>query len=221
MEYNANMAKRKKKSRATRPLRRASRNRSKLSVAGKTRKVISRFPIFLIILGLALIGAWGLHRFLYNRSLRLSDRLLASYSQESNQKAVPIHITISPPAGEGRNTIQLQIVEAGKVEGAWTVSPSAANHVHGSAIPGEAGNTIIYGHNLNTVFGYLVDSRPGDSVRIYTNDGKLHQYKISEIHIVDPSQTALLSPATTEVLTLYTCTGLLDSLRFVARALPI
>jgi sortase A len=171
-------------------------------------------PLFLIAIGLILLSLWGLHRFLYNRSLRLSDRLLASYSRESIQSAVPIYITVA-------DSISLRVVEAGKVEGAWTVSPTAANHVRGSALPGQAGNTIIFGHNLNTVFGYLVDARVGDPVDIRTYDGKLHRYKISEIQIVDPSQTALLSPTTREVLTLYTCTGLLDSLRFVARAEPV
>jgi hypothetical protein len=180
-------------------------------MAKRKSRLTSRFPVFLIIMGIALLSLWGLHRYLYSRSLSLSDALLASYSQEPNRRAVPIHITVIPPAGEGRNTIRLQIVEAGKAEGAWTVSPTKANHVHGSAVPGEAGNIVIYGHN----------SRPGDMVNIYAGDGSLHTYKISDIHIVDPSETALLSPTKTEVLTLYTCTGLLDSLRFVARALPI
>ena len=180
-----------------------------------------QFPTILITIGLVLVSLWGIHRYLYNRSLSLSDALLASYAKEPSQMPEPIHITIGPLSNEPKAKINLQVVEAGKVEGALSVSPTFANHLHASAVPGEAGNTIIYGHNLNTVFGYLVDVHVGDPVAIYTNDGKLHQYKITEYETVDPSQTTLLAPTTTEVLTIYTCTGILDSLRFVARAEPV
>lgn len=180
----------------------------------KKTKLSSRLPFFLITVGLVLISLWGTHRYLYARSLSLSDALVASYKANRTEVAFPIHITIG-------DKISIRVEEATKVNGALPVSPTAANHLLTSALPGEAGNSIIYGHNLNTVFGYLVDAKVGDPVGIRTNDGKLHKYKITEINIVDPSQTALLSPTTTEVLTLYTCTGLLDSLRFVARAEPV
>ena len=181
----------------------------------KTSSWHTRFPIILIAFGIVLISIWGLHRYLYARSLSLSDALVASYKKKrSDLVAFPIHISVG-------DKIRIRVVEATKVNGALVVSPTSANHLLASALPGEAGNIIIYGHNVNAIFGYLVDARIGDPVGIYTNDGKLHKYKITDIHIVDPSQTALLAPTTTEVLTLYTCTGLLDSLRFVARAEPI
>jgi LPXTG-site transpeptidase (sortase) family protein len=177
-------------------------------------KFLFRGGNVLIITGIILMALWGVHRFFYNRSLSLSDAILASYAQTHSEVAYPIHITI----GEA---IRLPVVESGKVNGVWAVSQTSANHVQASALPGEAGNIIIYGHNLNTIFGYLVDQRVGTVVDIRTNDGKLHKYKISDIHIVDPSQTDLLAPTTTEILTLYTCTGFLDSQRFVARATPV
>lgn len=180
----------------------------------KRKQATSNFPTILIAIGVILIGLWGLHRFLYNRSLSLSDALVASYKATRSEKAFPTHIAIG-------NKISLPVTEETMVGGKLQISPTKASHLLASALPGEPGNVIIYGHNLNTVFGYLVDARVGDLVSIYTDDGKLHRYKISEIRIVDPSQTALLAPTTHEVLTLYTCTGLLDSLRFVARAEPI
>lgn len=89
-----------------------------------------------------------------------------------------------------------------------------------SALPGENGNIILYGHNLNTIFGYLMDTKIGAIVNIRMTDGSLHRYTVTETQVVAPSQTQLLAPTTHEVLTLYTCTGLLDSLRFVVRAIP-
>lgn len=128
---------------------------------------------------------------------------------------------IGAPAGLPNESISLHISEQAFTGGTLPVSVTDANHLVNSAVPGEAGNTIIYGHNLNVVFGYLVDARVGNPVNIYTDDGHLHKYTITEIQIVAPSQTALLAPTTREVLTLYTCTGLLDSLRFVVRAMPV
>ena len=104
--------------------------------------------------------------------------------------------------------------------GAWTVSATSANHVIQSALPGENGNIIIYGHNLNTIFGYLMNIQVGSIVNLRNSDGSLHIYTVTSTEYVNPNQTELLAPTTNEVLTLYTCTGLLDSLRFVVRAVP-
>ncbi len=171
------------------------------------------FPTILIVIGGMMLMLWGTHRFLYNRSLELSQSLISTYAQKPASAAVPLRITV----GE---RINVPIVEAGRVNGVWGISDTSANHVHQSAQPGQQGNIVIYGHNLNTIFGYLVDAKVGTLVKIYTTDGKAYQYKISDIHVVSPSQTDLLKPTEVETLTLYTCTGLLDSLRFVARAVP-
>lgn len=171
------------------------------------------FPNLLLYLGLVLLAVWGGHKFLYQRSLALSEALVASYRIQSQQSAMPVHISVG-------DKINIPIVEAGKIGAVWTVSPTSANHVFGSARPGDPGNIIMYGHNINTIFGYLVDIKSGDKVRIRMSNGDAFDYIISDTHVVSVNQTELLAPTTHEILTLYTCTGLLDSLRFVARALP-
>lgn len=52
--------------------------------AGRTHAT-SRFPIFLIAIGLVLVGLWGTHRYFYNRSLALSDAILASYARRHTE----------------------------------------------------------------------------------------------------------------------------------------
>lgn len=166
-------------------------------------------------LGLLLLSLWGVHRYFYARSMSLSDAVLAAYkAQRPASTAYPIHMTIA-------GITSVPIVEAGKQNGVWTVSGTSANHVIQSAVPGESGNIVIYGHNLNTIFGYLMNVKVGDVVDLRTTEGSLHRYKVTETRYVDPSQTQLLAPTKTEALTLYTCTGLLDSLRFVVRAVPM
>jgi len=183
----------------------------------KRRKKIrppSRFPLILITIGLALLTLWGVHRYFYTRSISLSDAILAAYkARRTATTSYPIHIEID-------NITNVPVVESGKEKGVWTISQTSANHFIQSAVPGENGNIIIYGHNLNSIFGYLMNIQTGAIVNIRQSDGSLHTYSVTDTQYVVPNQTALLAPTTHEVLTLYTCTGLLDSLRFVVRAVP-
>jgi LPXTG-site transpeptidase (sortase) family protein len=185
-------------------------------MAKRRKKILppSRLPIVLIAIGLSLLTLWGVHRYFYARSISLSDTILAAYkAQRPATASYPIHIEID-------GITNIPIVEAGRENGVWTVSPTSANHVIQSALPGENGNIILYGHNLNSIFGYLMAIKIGASINIRMTDGSLHRYTVTETQVVAPGQTQLLAPTTHEVLTLYTCTGLLDSLRFVVRAVP-
>ena len=183
----------------------------------RPKKVVKKpatwFPVFLIVMGILLISLWGLHKFTYNRAISLSEKLLSSYNKQKTETALPIHIGIG-------TRISLPVVEAGRENGVWAISQTSANHVRQSALPNEKGNIIIYGHNLNKIFGYLMDTKAGDIIRIRMTDGTLHKYKVESTQYVSPSQTALLAPTHEEILTVYTCAGLFDSLRFVVRAKP-
>lgn len=176
----------------------------------------SRFNIrreyFLIILGSLLLLSWSIHRYYYVRSLSLPDNLVTSGNTTK---------TISPIFIDIQGMPRLPIVEGGKINGVWTISHKAANHVQTSAVPGSAGNSIIYGHNTDAIFGKLITIPIGTVITITTSDGNHHRYKISETYEVDPWQTELLQNAVTEVLTIYTCSGWFDSKRYVVRAVPI
>ena len=173
-----------------------------------------RFPFILIAFGSLLLGIWGTHRFFYNQAISLSEKLLASYASEPSGTSLPIHITIN-------DVVSLPIVEAGRINGAWTVSETSANHVHESASPGNPGNIIIYAHNAPRLFGSLTEVKEGDAIAIRTTDSILHRYRVASTVWVTTGHTELLMPTATEVLTIYTCAGLLDSLRVVVRAVPV
>jgi LPXTG-site transpeptidase (sortase) family protein len=182
----------------------------------KLRKLtkISPIPTVLITIGLILIGLWGVHRYFYSRSMSLSDTLLTTYiGLRPITAAYPIHIKID-------GITDIPIVESGRQNGVWTISQTNANHVIQSALPGEGGNIIIYGHNVNTIFGYLMNIKVGTIVTIRMTSGRIHRYQVIQTQIVSPNQTELLAPTVHEILTLYTCTGFMDSLRFVVRAVP-
>jgi len=173
----------------------------------------SRFPILLIAFGVFLMSLWSVHRYFYNQVMTLSNTILAQYAKEPATQPLPIHITVG-------NIISLPVVEAGKVDDTWAISQTSANHVRESVVPGTRGNIIIYGHNAGNLFGPLDKVKIGDPIVIRTTDGASHRYLVASVTWVTPGHTELLTPTNTETLTLYTCGGLLDSLRIVVRAVP-
>jgi sortase A len=79
----------------------------------------------------------------------------------------------------------------------------AAGHVASTALPGGAGNVAIAGHR-DSVFRHLERIRLGDAIKVSTPEAT-RLYRVDAIRIVDPSDTAVLAPASTPRLTLITC----------------
>lgn len=156
---------------------------------------------------------WGIHKIMYARSISLTDTLLRSFSIHQGIHSVPVSIHIP-------GTLSLPIVESGKIHGVWIISNTSANHVQQSAVPGESGNIIIYAHNTYALFGPLQTVKIGDRIQIRTKDTVMHQYTVTLVHEVDVDNTFSLQPTQSEVLTLYTCSGFLDSKRLIVRAVP-
>jgi LPXTG-site transpeptidase (sortase) family protein len=116
--------------------------------------------------------------------------------------------------------INLAIQEATIENGIWETSNTHATHLDASLRPGEGGNIVIYGHNLKRIFGPLHVVKKGDKINIQTADNKLYEYTVQNIETVSPSAIEKVLPTDHEVLTIYTCTGLLDSQRLVITAFP-
>jgi LPXTG-site transpeptidase (sortase) family protein len=114
--------------------------------------------------------------------------------------------------------IKLPVKEAAITSGKWEINPQGASHLSTSASPKDGGNIVIYGHNKPSLFGRALGLKIGDSIKIITTDNKVHTYKVFETKIVSPNEISVLLPTSFEILTFYTCTGLLDTKRFIVRA---
>lgn len=86
----------------------------------------------------------------------------------------------------------------------------------GTALPGNLGNTVIFGHsvlpqffnptNYLTIFSTLHTLRPGDTMEI-TSDGATYTYKISDMYETQPDDLSPLAQVYNgRYLTLITCT---------------
>jgi LPXTG-site transpeptidase (sortase) family protein len=115
--------------------------------------------------------------------------------------------------------IDLPIVPAPVVNGVWKTSAVSASHGLGSANPGENGNTVIFAHARERLFLPLRDVKENDPVYLLTADG-WYRYRVESFKLVNPEDVEVIAATKEEVLTLFTCTGFLDSKRLIVKALP-
>jgi LPXTG-site transpeptidase (sortase) family protein len=89
-------------------------------------------------------------------------------------------------------------------------------HFAGTPIPGQYGNVFIYGHSIDEAFYRDNPSNPvveftklgklntGDKIFVEIDDKKI-EYTVSQIKIVNPTDTAILDSKGGKTLTLMTC----------------
>lgn len=210
-------AKRHSTKKNTRPRVKRGRSRKSKIVVPKRRiqQTSKTFPILLIVLGLLMVGISLLHWVFKFRALRLSNDVVAQYEQQSDPRdsTRPRHIFI-------RWFLDTGIEDAAYTSAGWSIAPTKATYLLQSARPGEAGNIIIYGHNTREILGNIRALKGGETITLTLEDGTTKLYIVDSLYEVPPSDVRFIEPTTTEVLTLYTCSGLLDSQRFIVRATP-
>lgn len=76
-------------------------------------------------------------------------------------------------------------------------------HIPGTALPGDSGNVGIAGHR-DTVFRPLRLARKDQLITLTTLSGEF-RYRVVATDIVDPRDTQVLKPTSSDTLTLVTC----------------
>lgn len=186
------------------------KTKAKVKKKLSTQAPTSRRGLGLILAGILLLSIFGIWRI---RELRLSFKgnLPKSVNHESQISRIKID----------KVKLDLAVEPAIINNGVWPVAENNASHWVSSANPGEGGNIVIYGHNRNNVFGAIRWLNLGDKIELTDKQGQVHEYKISETVTVKPEEIKYVGPTNTEMLTLYTCTGWWDSLRYIVSAKPI
>jgi LPXTG-site transpeptidase (sortase) family protein len=166
-----------------------------------------------LVVGIQLMLASGWY-LLYRRTI-LSFQVSPSVVSEIRKEA-PAQIRI-----EGTVQIEVPVTQGVIKEGIWEVSDTSVVHLATSAYPEQPGNIIMYGHNTKHIFKNLPSVKPGDTITLATESHLERRYTVTEVMTVDPTDIEVVLPTDYEVLTVYTCTGLFDSKRFVVKARPI
>ncbi|OGD99509.1 hypothetical protein A3H87_04405 [Candidatus Curtissbacteria bacterium RIFCSPLOWO2_02_FULL_42_37] len=112
----------------------------------------------------------------------------------------------------------LYISDGQVVDNRWTISETGVSYLTTSAIPGQVGNSVIYGHNRNEILGDLPQVVDGDPIYVILESGDFVKYQVAETKVIQPSQVEILNQSADSRLTIYTCTGFLDTARFVVVA---
>src|SRR5205809_236976 len=115
--------------------------------------------------------------------------------------------------------IKLPLIPSKITNGVWETTKDGVSYLTSSPVPGEKGNSILYGHNFPDLLGKLPASKPGQEIEITYTDKTKKTFVIEYTSVVSPKQIDILNPTTDNRITIYTCTGFLDSERFVVVAL--
>lgn len=172
-------------------------------------------PELIIGLGIVFMLINGVHSIARDRVLELGNAsaLPTQHEQQAERRALPTHIFIPWNSDVNISPAQLQ-------DGVWGVHDTSASYLLQSARPGEAGNIILYGHNRKEILGNIRALKGGEPIVLTSEDGGEHHYKVEWVKETNAKDLQALEPTTSEVLTIYTCSGLLDSQRFIVRAIP-
>lgn len=114
--------------------------------------------------------------------------------------------------------IDLPIIEAEIKNNSWPTTDKGVSYLITSTEPGQVGNSIFYGHNWENILGRLSKVKPGQNIIVNLENGKNLTFKIDTVSIVSPNQTNVLDESADKRITVYTCTGFLDTKRLVAVA---
>lgn len=169
------------------------------------------FSKILVFLGMILLFFGGYLVFERYDPRRLEFRNFESQTEFSAQ-VYPVRIIIPSL------NIDLNIFPAKITKGRWEATTKGVSYLASSPIPGSLGNSILYGHNFSNLLGSLVKAKPGEEIEIFFNDKTKKTFMIKYAQVVSPSQTSVLAQTQDRRMTLYTCTGFLDSQRFVVTA---
>lgn len=217
------MPKLKKSNRSTRKTSTKTKKVKKTHLVSKWNRVRMTFLfvtlyLFGIISGAIAVGYYikaayaDFHPYVPSEIIQVSEEVKPNQITH-NELYQPIKIKIG-------TLIDLSIESQVYKDGTWTIPEKSAAHLVNSAYPFEPNNIIVYGHNTWHVFGKLKQVTKADIIALVLANGSTREYEITEIIEITPDKTEYLQPTSEETLTIYTCSGWMDSKRLIIRAKP-
>ncbi len=163
---------------------------------------------YLFVMGGLFCGA------LYPLAIREYDKQALAYAAllpDYSQIKPPIPYAVGQPIKLDVPSVgvSLPIVDGSydKVSNTWTLSRDKVQFDTASKRPNSReGNTFMYGHATDWVFGPLLRLQPGAEA-IVTTDKYIITYELTSHEVVDPTNIGVLSYTGPSRLMLQTCTG--------------
>ncbi|MFH1602246.1 MAG: sortase [Candidatus Shapirobacteria bacterium] len=176
-----------------------------------------RLSVFLFIFGLVFF-IFGVYLFIQRiTSKPLNLNLNSSLQDEKDIGGLEPKLLLIKDLG-----IELPIFPAQITKEKWE-DPSSwgVSYISASPVPGEPGNSILYGHNWSNLLGKLVNIKPGQELEVVFNDESVRRFSVRTTQIVSTGTTSILESSDDKRITLYTCVGFLEKKRFVVTAVLV
>jgi sortase A len=132
---------------------------------------------------------------------------IPAHLQDLVKAITPLPVPTPGPEQAVRIQIPAIEVDAPVVEGDdWETLKQGAGHHIGSANPGERGNCVISAHNdiFGQIFRHLPELDLDDEVLVHTAS-RVHRYVVTQKRIIEPTETDVMEPTSSPVLTLISC----------------
>lgn len=170
--------------------------------------------IILVIFGLFLI-AGGIYSLLKldSSSISISEASLAEdQNSVANSPSWPAWVSVK------NRGITAEVVAGGYEDGRWVLDGNYALYLPTSEKLGQGGNTVLYAHNREKLFGNLKNVSIGDIVLLGDNDGNIYNYRVYSMEYIKPYQVEKINTDKSNTVTLFTCDGWFDEERLVVKA---
>lgn len=177
-------------------------------------KVIFKKVLFAQILSFITIIIGAILIFISSASLLNLD-----FKHPFLSKPEPEIVSVRPIRLYIPNLAKSLAIEVGEVvNNRWSISQTGVSFYKDSAIPGSNGNSVIYGHNLKNILGDLPKLTSEDKIYVILSDGSFARYAVFNKKSISPNQVEILNQTQDSRLTIYTCSGFLDTARFAVIA---
>lgn len=178
--------------------------------------IANSITALLVVAGVGFITIPRIHHNLRASQEIIAEPITADTSFTATPVTAPKPVQILIPSVN----IDLPVTSSALRNGYWVTSETTASFGEGSSPPGEGSNTVIFAHAREGLFLPLREVKQGQSVYVFTTN-RYFRYEIISIAEVAPTETYTIKPTEDERLTLFTCSGFLDSKRLVVTAKPI
>lgn len=178
------------------------------------RKFSGKLLIFTGIACLLTAGYFLFQRVNPNR-LKFEGYIPEAEVSTDKPVGVPKHLIIKELG------VNLEVVPANVINDRWETTYDGVSYLASSPVPGTVGNSIFYGHNWSSLLGNLKNASPGQIIEIIDDAGRVTRFEVNFVQVVGPDEKSILDQTSDNRLTLYTCTGFLDTKRLVVTAIKI
>lgn len=135
-----------------------------------------------------------------------------SEAVEQSLVSQPVSITINSIG------VNLPVLPASRDNSKFTTTKEGVSYLTDSVLPGLKGNSVFYGHNWPSLLGNLKNTKKGDLIELRYADGQIKFFTVDLIIEMPAKDVSIDSDAEQPILTIYTCSGFLDTKRIIVTA---